>query len=99
MKSFAYDEIGYWSEIKLDIVRKYASAYSAIMSTQPAIKKHIYIDAFAGAGRHVSRRTGGFVPGSPLNALEVVPPCILLIYERYTKHSYQRCGRPIPPGS
>lgn len=74
MKSFTYDEIGYWSEIKLDIVRKYASAYSTIMSAQPAIRKHIYIDAFAGAGRHVSRRTGEFVLGSPLNALEVVPP-------------------------
>ena len=74
MKSFAYDEIGYWSEVKLDIVRKYASAYSTIMSAQTSIRKHIYIDAFAGAGKHVSRRTGEFVPGSPLNALEVAPP-------------------------
>ncbi len=74
MKSFAYDEIGYWSEIKLDIVRKYASAYSTIMSAQTSIRKHIYIDAFAGAGKHLSKRTGEFVPGSPLNALEVAPP-------------------------
>ena len=74
MKSSAYDEIGYWSEVKLDIVRKYASAYSTIMSAQSTIRKHIYIDGFAGAGRHVSRRTGGFVPGSPLNALQVAPP-------------------------
>ena len=74
MKSFAYDEIGYWSEVKLDIVRKYASAYSTIMSAQATIRKHIYIDAFAGAGKHLSKRTGEFVPGSPLNALEVAPP-------------------------
>lgn len=74
MKPFAYDEIGYWSEVKLDIVRKYASAYSTIMSAQPTIRKHIYIDAFAGAGKHLSKRTGEFVPGSPLNALEVAPP-------------------------
>lgn len=74
MKSFAYDEIGYWSEVKLDIVRKYASAYSKIMSVQPAIRKHIYIDAFAGAGRNISRRTGEFVLGSPLNALNITPP-------------------------
>jgi len=74
VKPFAYDEIGYWSEVKLDIVRKYASAYSTIMSAQPTIRKHIYIDAFAGAGKHVSRRTGEFVPGSPLNALKVAPP-------------------------
>ncbi len=24
-----YDEIGYWSEVKLEIIGKYASAYSA----------------------------------------------------------------------
>ena len=45
-----YDEIGYWSEIKLDIIKDYAAAYSRILSSQ---KKpnfyHIYIDAFAGA--------------------------------------------------
>jgi three-Cys-motif partner protein len=69
-----FDEIGYWSEIKLDIIREYAAAYSAILSAQerPALQ-HIYIDAFAGAGMHLSRRTGEFVPGSPLNALNVNP--------------------------
>ena len=74
MKSFKHDEIGYWSEVKLDIVREYASAYSKIMNGQTAIRKHIYIDAFAGAGQHVSKRTGEFVAGSPLNALAVTPP-------------------------
>lgn len=73
MKSFKHDEIGYWSEVKLDIVREYASAYSKIMNGQTAIRKHIYIDAFAGAGQHVSKRTGEFVAGSPLNALAVTP--------------------------
>ena len=74
MKSFKYDEIGYWSEVKLDIVKKYASAYSTILSAHSAIRKYIYIDAFAGAGRHISRRTGEFVLGSPMNALEIAPP-------------------------
>jgi len=69
-----YDEIGYWSEIKLDILRKYASAYSTIVSKSPAIKRHLYVDAFAGAGTHKSRTTGEFVPGSPANALDVKPP-------------------------
>lgn len=70
-----FDEIHYWSEIKLDIIKDYASAYSQIMSAQrnPTLR-HVYIDAFAGAGRHVSKRTGEFVSGSPLNALEVKPP-------------------------
>lgn len=67
-----FDEIGYWSEIKLEIVRDYASAYSRILNSKSL--PHIYIDAFAGAGRHISRNTGEFVPGSPLNALNVRPP-------------------------
>lgn len=74
MKTFKYDEIGYWSEVKLHIVREYASAYSKILAAQRSIKRHVYIDAFAGAGKHVSKRTGEFIPGSPLNALLVEPP-------------------------
>lgn len=70
-----YDEIGYWSEIKLDIVREYAGAYSRILNAQqkPALY-HLYIDAFAGAGVHVSKRTGEFIKGSPQNALLLKPP-------------------------
>lgn len=69
-----FDEIGYWTEIKLDIIKEYAKAYSTILSrqTKPAFE-HIYIDAFAGAGMHLSRRTQEFVPGSPWNALNVRP--------------------------
>lgn len=67
------DEIGAWSEIKLEIIRKYAAAYSTILTRQPGLR-HVYVDAFAGPGVHVSRDTGGFVPGSPLNALRVDPP-------------------------
>jgi len=74
LRKLKYDQIGYWSEIKLDIIREYASAYSTIMNRQPLIKKHIYIDAFAGAGHHFSKASQGFVQGSPLNALNVVPP-------------------------
>ncbi len=68
-----FDEIGYWSEIKLDIVKDYAAAYSAILSKQANLY-HLYIDAFAGPGVHISKRTGDFVSGSPLNALAVDPP-------------------------
>jgi len=43
------DEIGYWSELKLEILEKYARAYSAILSgqTQPQLH-HVYIDGFSG---------------------------------------------------
>lgn len=69
-----FDEIGYWSEIKLEIVRDYAKEYSKILTNQtnPSLY-HVYIDGFAGGGVHVSRRTGELVPGSPLNALEIEP--------------------------
>jgi three-Cys-motif partner protein len=70
-----FDEIGYWSEIKLDIIKEYAAAYSKILSgTKEASFYHIYIDAFAGPGIHVSKTTGEPVVGSPLNALSVQPP-------------------------
>lgn len=72
-KQFQYDEIGYWSEVKLHIVREYAVAYSKILDAQPAIKRYLYVDAFAGAGKHISKRTGEFIAGSPLNALLVQP--------------------------
>jgi three-Cys-motif partner protein len=66
-------EIGYWSEIKLEIVKKYAEKYSIILSKQSFLK-HIYIDAFAGAGIHISKTSKEIVAGSPLNALHVEPP-------------------------
>jgi three-Cys-motif partner protein len=68
-----YDEIGYWSEIKLDIISKYASAYSTIMKKQRSIQAYLYIDAFAGAGVHIKKETREFVTGSPLNALVISP--------------------------
>lgn len=68
------DEVGYWSEVKLDIVRKYAVAYSRILVSRAAIRGHIYVDAFAGAGMHVSKDTGESIAGSPVNAMQIVPP-------------------------
>ena len=70
-----FDEIGYWSEVKLDIVKDYAAAYSKILSAQKSpTLYHIYIDAFAGAGMHISKGSGDFIAGSPLNALLIKPP-------------------------
>ena len=68
-----FDEIGYWSEVKLDIVQEYAQAYSTIPSRQRGLQ-HVYIDGFAGAGVHVRKVTGELVRGSPLNALKIMPP-------------------------
>jgi hypothetical protein len=68
-----FDEIGYWCEVKLDILREYAAAYSAILAKQQELY-HVYIDGFAGAGIHIRKATGEFVLGSPVNALAVKPP-------------------------
>ncbi len=69
-----FDTIGYWSEVKLDIVREYAKAYSTVIAAQTGVEfYHLYVDGFAGAGVHISRTTGEGVLGSPLNALAVEP--------------------------
>lgn len=74
-RQMRFDLIGYWSEVKLDIIKEYAALYSKILSAQKSPSLcHIYIDAFAGAGIHISKDSGEFVPGSPVNALLVKPP-------------------------
>lgn len=74
-RQLRFDEVGYWSEVKLDIVKKYAAAYSTILTAQSKPKlEHVYIDAFAGAGIVFSKGKREFVAGSPTNALLVEPP-------------------------
>ena len=68
-----HDDTGRWPELKLELVRKYASAWSHVSSRQPGLA-HYYIDGFGGPGVCVSKRIAEFVPGSPLNALLVSPP-------------------------
>lgn len=74
-RGLTFDEIGYWSEVKLAIVKEYATAYSQILTAQVKPKlRHVYVDAFAGTGTHLSKTTGKMIPGSPLNALAIQPP-------------------------
>ena len=68
------DEIGIWTEVKLDIIKEYANAFTKIMKNKEWCKGYVYIDAFAGPGVHISKRTGEFILGSPLNALEIDYP-------------------------
>jgi three-Cys-motif partner protein len=76
--SAEYDEIGIWSEVKLAIIKEYAAAYTKILdkTRRESISslEWIYIDAYAGAGRHLSKATGELVDGSPSIALKTVPP-------------------------
>ncbi|SPD72229.1 conserved hypothetical protein [uncultured Desulfobacterium sp.] len=93
-KNLKYDEIGYWSEIKLDIIREYATAYSKILRSQSKPEfYHIYIDAFAGAGQHLSKTTGDFVTGSPINALLVEPPFFEYHFIDLNEHKIEELER------
>lgn len=69
MEHIKLDEVGIWTEIKLDILREYSTAYSTILSKQAKIKHYAYIDGFAGAGTHISKTTGKEIDGSPAIAL------------------------------
>ncbi len=70
-----FDEVGQWTEIKLEILRKYAQAYSTILANQAQPRlEHFYIDGFSGAGTHLSKATGEPLEGSPKIALQIDPP-------------------------
>jgi len=70
--SLKFDEIGYWSELKLAIVAEYGERYTTAFKNT-SLKKY-YIDGFCGAGLHVSKNRGVAVEGSPSRALKVDPP-------------------------
>ena len=69
-----FDEIGDWSELKLEIVEKYGAAYTKTFSGRGHRLKKYYVDGFSGPGAHVSKRTKARVEGSPARALKISPP-------------------------
>lgn len=72
-KAVKLDEVGYWSEIKHEIIARYATEYSKIVTNQGRFE-HWYIDAFAGPGVHKRKKSLELIKGSPLHALDTVPP-------------------------
>jgi three-Cys-motif partner protein len=72
-KSVKLDEVGYWSEIKHEIIKRYATEYSKIVASQGRFE-HWYIDAFAGPGVHKRKGSLELIKGSPLHALDIEPP-------------------------
>jgi three-Cys-motif partner protein len=66
------DVVGYWTEMKLQILQDYAVAYAQILQ-KSTIKHFAYIDGFAGAGDHISKQTGKIIAGSPARALAIQP--------------------------
>lgn len=67
------DVVGYWTEVKLQILQDYANAYAQILNSQPYIRHVAYIDGFAGAGQHISKETGQKIDGSPARILAIQP--------------------------
>ena len=92
---FKFDEIGYWSELKLEIVEKYGSAYTKTFKRN-RLKKY-YIDGFSGAGVHLSKKTTTPVEGSPLRALKIYPPFdryyFIDLDEEKTSYLQKICGK------
>jgi len=75
-KQRLYDELGDWSKDKLDLLGKYLSAYTTIL-TSPRQKKWCrgvhYIDGFAGGGKAIDRDTQEFIDASPRIAIDTEP--------------------------
>lgn len=67
MSSIQFDQIGYWSEVKLDIVRGYAQAYSQILAAHRLPNggslRHVYVDGFVRSGARLSL-AGWFSPSA-----------------------------------
>ena len=92
---FKFDELGDWSELKLQIVEKYGAAYTNAFANARNLKKY-YIDGFSGAGVHVSRETKAPIEGSPARALKVQPPfdgfCFIDLNADKTEYLRGICG-------
>jgi three-Cys-motif partner protein len=92
---FKFDEVNVWSEIKHEIVEKYGAAYTVAFSRHPKLKK-VYVDAFSGAGAHISKSSGSQIEGSPARALKISPPFDRYFFidmnEKKTAHLKALCG-------
>src|SRR5262245_1769121 len=68
------DVVGYWTELKLQIIQDYAKEYAKIvLNPESPIKHASYIDGFAGAGEHISKESGEIIKGSPARVLAIEP--------------------------
>ena len=66
-------DIGKHSEIKLQCIQQYLSAYSNIITYAKWYKEYYFIDGFAGTGYCKSKRTANVINGSAVIALNIKP--------------------------
>lgn len=64
-------EWGPWSEIKLDALTRYLSAFT--IASKKAAGRTLYLDLFAGSADNVNRATGDDIEGSAVRALSTEP--------------------------
>lgn len=78
---------GYWTEAKLGLLERYLDAFTT--ATKHKSRERIYLDAFAGEGRGLSRTTGEEFESSPRIALGIDDPPFtrLRFFELGTKAS------------
>jgi three-Cys-motif partner protein len=82
------DIVGPWSQVKLEILRLYLKPYVTILTKRGF--RPIYIDAFAGAGRHLTKGTGHVIDGSPKLAIDARPPFAELHFVDIDDHRTQQ---------
>jgi len=75
------DEVGPWTELKLEIVRKYTEAYTKVLRAQPWCKGIAYIDGFAGAGKHRLK-------GSPEQVIDGSPRVVLGLDDAFDAYHF-----------
>lgn len=68
---------GYWTQVKLDILRKYLIGFNRATKAAGA---SVYLDLFAGALAHVRPDTGEPYEGSPAVALRTIPEFDKLVF-------------------
>src|SRR5689334_2487524 len=90
-----FDEVNIWSELKLEIVENYGAAYTKAFANSSDLQKY-YVDAFSGAGLHVSRQSGSQIEESDARALKITAACDAFYFidmnEKKTAHLHSLCG-------
>jgi three-Cys-motif partner protein len=73
MTNVAFDEVGYWSEVKQDFVQLYSEEYTKILRAQRNLR-FSYIEGFSSSGVQVRKGTSEFSFGSAIRAITIEPP-------------------------
>lgn len=88
------DELHAWSLVKLDILSTYLPKYTQILKNF-GFSKRAYVDAFAGAGSALKKKTGHGVETSPLRALAVDPAFSELHFVEHNRRKAEHLAKSV----